>query len=33
MHRTVDTDAVPAGRTVVQLSLPDVPAETREWWL
>jgi DNA-binding HxlR family transcriptional regulator len=33
MHRNVDGDTVPAGRTVVQFSFPDVPAETRDWWL
>jgi DNA-binding HxlR family transcriptional regulator len=33
MHRNVDGGAVPAGRTVVQFSFPDLPAETRDWWL
>jgi hypothetical protein len=33
MHRNVDHAAVPAGRTVVQFTFPDVAAATREWWL
>jgi DNA-binding HxlR family transcriptional regulator len=33
MHRNIDHDAVPAGRTVIQFTFPDVPAKTRNWWL
>ncbi|WP_328666270.1 helix-turn-helix transcriptional regulator [Streptomyces sp. NBC_00322] len=33
MHRRVDADAVPEGRTVVQFQFPDVPARNRHWWL
>jgi hypothetical protein len=33
MHRRVDHDAVPAGRTVVQFRFPDVAASARDWWL
>lgn len=33
MHRNVDHDAVPAGRTVVQFRFSDVPAHLRDWWL
>ena len=33
MHRNIDHSAVPAGRTAVQFTFPDVPAKTRNWWL
>lgn len=33
MHRNVDYDAVPEGRTVVQFRFPDAPAGVRDWWL
>jgi hypothetical protein len=33
MHRNIDHDAVPAGRTVVQFRFPDVAASIRDWWL
>ncbi|MBY8870980.1 helix-turn-helix transcriptional regulator [Micromonospora sp. PLK6-60] len=33
MHRHVDHDAVPAGRTVVRFTFPDVPRGQRDWWL
>jgi DNA-binding HxlR family transcriptional regulator len=33
MHRNIDHGAVPAGRTVIQFTFPDVPAKTRNWWL
>ncbi len=33
MHRHVDADAIPAGRTVVRFRFPDVPASVRDWWL
>jgi DNA-binding HxlR family transcriptional regulator len=33
MHRSVDSDAIPDGRTVVQFRFPDVPGKEREWWL
>ncbi|MER7993184.1 MULTISPECIES: winged helix-turn-helix transcriptional regulator [Micromonospora] len=33
MHRHVDHDAVPPGRTVVRFRFRDVPAAKRDWWL
>lgn len=33
MHRNIDHGALPAGRTVVQFSFPDVPSGNRDWWL
>jgi HxlR-like helix-turn-helix len=33
MHRNIDHDAVPAGRTVAQFIFPDAPASSRHWWL
>jgi DNA-binding HxlR family transcriptional regulator len=33
MHRNIDHSATPAGRTVVQLQFPDLPAKVRDWWL
>lgn len=33
MHRSVDTDALPEGRTVLELGFPDAPAGLRRWWL
>jgi DNA-binding HxlR family transcriptional regulator len=33
MHRNIDHDAVPAGRTVAQFTFPDAPASSRHWWL
>ena len=33
MHRNIDHSAVPAGRTVVLFSFPDVPPAARHWWL
>lgn len=33
MHRNVDVDAVPSGRTVMQFRFPDVPQGQRDWWL
>jgi hypothetical protein len=33
MHRNIDHDAVPAGRTVAQFTFPDVRASSRHWWL
>ncbi len=33
MHRHVDHEAVPEGRTVVQFRFSDVPAQQRDWWL
>lgn len=33
MHRNIDHEAVPDGRTVVRFSFPDVPASMRHWWL
>jgi DNA-binding HxlR family transcriptional regulator len=33
MHRNIDQDAVPDGRTVVRFSFSDVPSKIRDWWL
>ncbi|MEU4589207.1 winged helix-turn-helix transcriptional regulator [Micromonospora aurantiaca (nom. illeg.)] len=33
MHRHVDHDAVPPGRTVVRFRFRDVPAALRDWWM
>jgi DNA-binding HxlR family transcriptional regulator len=33
MHRHIDHDAVPDGRTVVHFRFPELPARTRDWWL
>jgi DNA-binding HxlR family transcriptional regulator len=33
MHRNVDADAVPPGRTVVGFRFPDAPTGSRTWWL
>ena len=33
MHRNIDQDAVPDGRTVIRFRFPDAPSETRDWWL
>lgn len=33
MHRNVDHEAVPDGRTVVRFEFPDVPEPSRHWWL
>jgi len=33
MHRNVDSDAIPSGRTVVQFRFPDAARGQREWWL
>lgn len=33
MHRRVDHDVVPAGRTVVRFVFSDVAANARHWWL
>ena len=33
MHRNIDHDAIPDGRTVVQFRFPEVPAHSRDWWL
>ena len=33
MHRNLDLEQVPAGRTVVHLGFTDVEAEVRDWWL
>ena len=33
MHRNIDHQAVPAGRTVISFSFPDVSPRTRNWWL
>lgn len=33
MHRNVDHDAVPPGRTVLWFRFQDVPANLRDWWL
>lgn len=33
MHRSVDTDALPDGQTVLELDFPDAPQGLRRWWL
>ena len=33
VHRNLDTDAMPPGRTVLKFSFPDCPATTRHWWI
>lgn len=33
MHRRIDTDRVPPGRTVVQLTFHDLPEAERDFWL
>ena len=33
MHRNVDAQAVPPGRTVVGFRFPDAPMGGRDWWL
>lgn len=33
MHRSVDPEAIPSGRTVVELRFADVDPQIREWWL
>ena len=33
VQRSIDLDALPPGRTVVQFSFRDVPRDGRDWWL
>jgi hypothetical protein len=33
MHRNIDHDAVPLGRSVIKFQFADVPASARDWWL
>ena len=33
MHRCVDPDAIPSGRTVVQFRFPDAPRGQRDFWI
>lgn len=33
IHRRIDLQAVPAGRTTVEFTFDDVRASTRDWWL
>lgn len=33
VHRNIDLEAVPPGRTVLRFSFRDVPAPGRVWWL
>lgn len=33
MHRRIDLDALPPGRTVVEVRFTDVPDDRRDWWL
>ena len=33
VHRNVDLDAVPPGRTVLRFRFRDVPGAARSWWL
>lgn len=33
MHRNIDHEAVPPGRTVIKFQFTDVPVSARDWWL
>lgn len=33
MHRHIDREAVPDGRTVVRFRFPELPSDLRDWWL
>jgi DNA-binding HxlR family transcriptional regulator len=33
MHRNVDLEAVPPGRTVMRFNFPEAPPGRRDWWL
>ncbi len=33
MHRNVDLEAVPPGRTVMKFNFPEAPRGRRDWWL
>jgi DNA-binding HxlR family transcriptional regulator len=33
MHRHIDKDSIPDGRTVVKFRFPDAPSDARDWWL
>jgi DNA-binding HxlR family transcriptional regulator len=33
MHRSIDTDALPDGRTVLAITFRDLQGELRDWWL
>lgn len=33
MHRHIDQEAVPDGRTVVRFRFPELPSDLRDWWL
>lgn len=33
IHRNIDTEAVPEGRTVVKFHFTDVPTAARDWWI
>jgi DNA-binding HxlR family transcriptional regulator len=33
IHRNIDLDAVPPGRTVLRFTFRDVPGAARDWWL
>jgi hypothetical protein len=33
MHRNIDHDAMPSGRTVLHFTFPEVPASSRDRWL
>jgi DNA-binding HxlR family transcriptional regulator len=33
IHRSIDTEAVPDGRTVIAFVFPELPAASRCWWL
>jgi DNA-binding HxlR family transcriptional regulator len=33
MHRNVDLEAVPRGRTVMKFSFPEAPRGKRDWWI
>lgn len=33
VHRNLDLDAMPPGRTVLKFEFTDCPAQTRHWWI
>lgn len=33
VHRNIDTEALPDGRTVIAFTFTDVPASVRHWWI
>ena len=33
IHRSIDTEAVPDGRTALEFVFPELPRQTRRWWI